>query len=268
MSKIEKFTVIYYGYLRQAPSTIHSHLEHVYNPFPQTRCIFSTWSKLWEVPPLDHAHSDMAAEVRLFPRWLDDICLGFHVHQQDHGSIQSLISSLHIPEMNCFNQATWRVSSYCKSLQDAARLALEASGDDHFLFCRPDLRFEGDLQPHIPGPQDCASNCGIDWMPDGSRRIGQAQVKGVPGRGFLDQLYLMTRRATERMSTIYDSIPDMWNQRVEINYETLVGWHLKLGGLDWTSADLAPISLIRPRGVVDGRLRIVYPGGAGPTTEH
>jgi hypothetical protein len=162
MSEIRKFTVIYYGYMRQCPSTIHSHLEHLYMPFPESRMVFSAWSRLWDSSPVPHPSFDIDASLDLLPRWVEGRLAGWNVNTPDPHSMQEVVRALHIPEVNCFGQPTWRVVSYCKSLQEAARFALSSSADEHFLFCRPDLRFEADLRPHIPDGCDCASNCGID----------------------------------------------------------------------------------------------------------
>lgn len=267
MCDMRKFTVIYYGYMRQCPTTIHSHLEQLYLHFSDARCVFSVWGRMWDCSPLDHPRFELPASQEYLPRWLDSRLAAWSVHQPDQDGMQELVRANSIPATNCFGQQTWRVASYCKSLQDASRTALSSSTDEYFLYCRPDLRFENEFKPHIPDGCDCASNCGIDWLPDGSRRIGQAAVKGM-NKNFLDQLFFANRRCVERISTLFDELPRLHRKGVEVNYETLVGWHLHGADLRWTAANLAHVSLIRPRGVVNDRLHILYPTGVGPAVEH
>jgi len=269
----ERFTVVHYGYLRTAPLAMASHHDHLYRRYPEARCAFSVWEGMWDRPGYDHPKFADRADVKLLPGWVPERLAGWEVHRPDEAGMRAFVAGHGIPEVNCFGQMTWRCASYCTALQNAARFAMGVSDDGWFLFCRPDIRFDGDMHASVPGGLDCASNAGIDYRADGSRRLEQAVVKGLEGRTFLDQMFMVNRRCLERMATLFDEIPAMFRAGVEVNNETLVGWHMHRGGMAWGAVDMAQVSLLRPRFVHDGRLCIAYPvsgpegaGGAFVTT--
>lgn len=254
------FTVVICGHMRMMPSVVHSHLEHIYLPHPDSRVVVCTWPDVWDTTPIDHHKFRMKSSPDLLPRWMEPITLGWKTVNITREELEARAQAWGVPPVNRFHQLTWRSLSYCHVIQEAARLAQASSPHELFLFCRPDLRFEGDLNPHLPEGFNCACNIGVDWFPDGSRKIGRAGVYGMECEGFLDQLFLVDRRGLRALCSIYDSIGKMNARQVEVNNETLIGWHLHLSGLKFTSFDLAPITLVRPRCCMDGLLRLVFPG--------
>jgi hypothetical protein len=156
---------------------------------------------------------------------------------------KEIIKNNNIPTLNKFDQFTYRILSMHYNIQEVSKLQQNYSNNyDLVMISRADLDIYSDFD---------FSALNLDYInypkfhgisPQGNRKEGAAAVVGT-NFGFNDQMFVGIPENMKIFNNIYDKIPEYYKDNIEINSETLLGYHcinnnIKFEGTDFITYDI------------------------------
>lgn len=170
----------------------------------------------------------------------------FETRKYDIEAYRNIVKINNLPDISFGNLKTHRTFAMIDSIKLAINLKKDYESEYKFeydcvILTRLDLKFTTPII--IPNNLNKLTHpIGEGWHTNGERKIGLASICGNRHR-FNDQVMIGSSKIIDTFLNI--DILKMYNKGIEINPETIIGWHCIFNDIDFSAEDICTYGILR-----------------------